>query len=348
MARGASRVDVVGPLEPYRAGFEAVLADAGYAPLSAANQVRLMRHVSIWLEAYGLEAVDLAPAVVQEYLAFRRGDGYTCWLSLRGLTPLLTYLRVLGVAPESASSGLSGPLDVLLERYRRYLAGERGLVPATVRYYVADAKLFLRGWVDASGSRLDKLDAAGVTEFVVGECARRSVGSAKIMVTVLRSLLRFLLLDGVAPVDLSGVVPAVAGWRGSHLPKGMSPTKVQALLASCQSPRLAPGRPCQGVGERARLGQLRDAGRRDLAIVLLLVRLGLRAVEVARLRLDDLDWRRGEVVIWTIGARQGVVRQRAGAVLADNARSGEANGSECCPPGRGRGRERSPFASYGR
>ena len=305
MARKASRVDVVGPLEPYQAGFEAVLADAGYTPLSAANQVRLMRHLSIWLEARELGAVGLAPAVLQEYLAHRRAEGYTGYLSVRGLAPLLTYLRGLGAAPQSAPPGLTGPVDELLERYRRYLAGERGLVPATVRYYVADAKLFLTGWVDASGSRLDKLDAAGVSGFVVGECARRSVGSAKILVTVLRSLLRFLLLDGAVPVDLSGAVPAVAGWRGSHLPKGITPTKVQALLAWCQSPRLAPGRPRagQGAAARARLGQLRDAGRRDQAILLLLVRLGLRAAEVARLRLDDLDWRRGEVVIRGKGRR---------------------------------------------
>lgn len=303
MVRKASRVDVVGPLEPFQAGFEAVLTGAGYTPLSGANQVRLMRHLSIWLEARELGVGDLAPAVLREYLAHRRADGYIGYLSVRGLAPLLSYLRGLGVTPQSAPSPLLGPVDELLERYRRYLVGERGLVPATVRYYVADAKLFLMGWVDASGSRLDKLDAAGVTEFVVGQCARRSVGSAKILVTVLRSLLRFLLLDGVVPVDLSGVVPAVAGWRGSHLPKGVAATKVQALLAWFQSPRLAPGRPRQGAGERARLDQLRDAGRRDQAIVLLLVRLGLRAVEVARLQLDDLDWRRGEVVIRGKGRR---------------------------------------------
>jgi site-specific recombinase XerD len=305
MARKASRVDVVGPLERYQAGFEAVLTDAGYTPLSAVHQVRLMRHLSIWLEAGDLEAADLAPAVVQEYLAYRRADGYTGYLSVRGLARLLAYLRGLGVAPESAPPGLSGPVDELLERYRRYLVEERGLVPATVRYYLADARVFLAIWVDALGSRLDKLDAAGVIEFVVCECARRSVGSAKILVTVLRSLLRFLLLDGAVLVDLSSAVPAVAGWRGSHLPKGVTPTKVEALLAWCVSPRLAPGRrrAGRGSGERARLDQPRDAGRRDRAILLLLVRLGLRATEVARLQLDDLDWRRGEVVIRGKGRR---------------------------------------------
>ena len=177
MASKASRVDVVGPLEAYQAGFETVLADAGYTPLSAANQVRLMRHLSIWLEARDLEASDLTPAVIQEYLANRRADGYTCWLSLRGLTPLLTYLRGLGVAPAPAPPDLSDPVDELFERYRRYLVEERGLVPTTVRYYLADAREFLAGLgrrmrVAAGRARRGRGDRVRGCS----ECARRSVG----------------------------------------------------------------------------------------------------------------------------------------------------------------------------
>ena len=56
---------------------------------------------------------------------------------------------------------------------------------------------------------------------------------------------------------------------------------MQALLASCD----------RGTA----------AGRRDLAMLTLLARMGLRAGEVAGLRLDDIDWRLGEITI----ARQG-------------------------------------------
>ena len=305
MAGRASRVDVVGPLEPYRVGFEAVLADAGFTPLSAVNQVRLMRHLSIWLEARDLQASDLAPAVALEYLAHRRAEGYTCWLSMRGLTPLLTYLRGLGVAPVLVAPVSAGPLDDLIERYRRYLVAERGLVATTVRYYLVDARAFLAGWVDASGLRLGEMGAGQVSAFVVGQCAHRSVGSAKILVTVVRSLLRFLLLEGLVTADLSAAVPAVAGWRGSHLPKGITPAEVEALLGSCDRPRYAAGRPRadRGPGERVRLDVPCIASRRDRAILLLLVRLGLRAVEVARLQLDDVGWRRGEIVIRGKGRR---------------------------------------------
>ena len=305
MASRVWRPEVVGALEPYRLGFERALAEAGYTPLSAANQVGVMRHLSLWLDERDLTAADLVPVVVREYLAQRRAEGYTCWLSVRGLRPLLTHLCGLGVTPVQVAPGPTGRLEELIERYRRHLVTERGLVATTVRYYLADARVFLAGWVDASSSRLDQMNAAQVITFVVLQCARRSTGSAKILVTVVRSVLRFLLLDGSLQIDLSGAVPAVAGWRGSYLPKAITPAEAGSLLASCDRRQYAPGRPPvdRPSGERPQLDTPPAASRRDRAILLLLMRLGLRSVEVARLQLDDLDWRHGEVVIRGKGRR---------------------------------------------
>jgi site-specific recombinase XerD len=242
---------------------------------------------------------------VQEYLARRRAEGYTGWLSVRGLTPLLTHLRGLGVTPVPVAPAPTGRLEELIERYRWHLVTERGLVATSVRYYLADARVFIAGWVDASSSRLDQMSAAQVTTFVVRQCARRSVGSAKNLVTAMRSVLRFLLLDGLLQVDLSGAVPAVAGWRGSHLPKGITSAEAGMLLSSCDRAQYAPGRPPadRTPGERPQLDTPPAASRRDRAVLLLSMRLGLRAVEVARLQLGDLDWRRGEVVIRGKGRR---------------------------------------------
>jgi site-specific recombinase XerD len=283
MVRRASEVRVIGPLAQSRAGFADALVQRGYTPLSAANQLRVMAHLSRWLDARGLVAWDLTPEAVEAYLAARRAAGYTGWFSYRGLAPLLDHLRAVGAVPPPVVEVASGPLEELVKRYRVYLVGERGLVAGTVGYYVLDARAFLVGWVDDQGSRLGELTAADVTAFVVDECARRTVGSAKTLVTVLRSLLRFLFLEAVTQHELAAAVPAVAGWRGSHLPKGIGPTDVSALLASCD----------RGAA----------VGRRDLAILTLLVRLGLRACEVARLDLDDIDWRRGEVTIRGKGRR---------------------------------------------
>ena len=121
------------------------------------------------------------------------------------------------------------------------------------------------------------MSAADVVAYAGAMAQGFAVGMAKLELTGLRSLLRFLHVSGRVGADLSVAVLAAAGWRDTGVPKGLSDGEVAGLLAVCDA-----GRP---------------AGRRDRAVVLLLLRLGLRRGEVARLRLDDIDWRAGEVTI---------------------------------------------------
>jgi integrase/recombinase XerD len=298
------RVSVSGPLAEHAAGFAAFLAGSGYTPLSAANQVRLLAHLSRWMEGRGLGPGELDGQLVREFLAARREAGYYGWLSERGLAPLLGFLRGLGAVPEPERAAPAGPVEVLLDRYRGYLAVERGLAASTVRYCTDEARGFLTGRED----RLAVLDAAEVSGFVAAECRRRGTGSAKILVTALRSLLRFLVLEGLVTPGLQGAVPAVAGWRGGGLPKALPDGQVAALLAACDR-------------ETA-------TGRRDFAVLVLLARLGLRACEASALELDDIDWRAGTVTVRGKGRRdeQLPLPSDVGEALAGYLRGGRAAG----------------------
>jgi integrase/recombinase XerD len=295
-----SRVRVSGPLAEHAARFAAYLAGAGYTPLSAANQVRLLAHLSRWLDDRGLAPGELTGQRVQEFLAARRAAGYTCRLSERGLAPLLDCLRGLGVVPGPGRPVPAAAGDVLLDRYRGYLAVERGLAASTVRYYLDEARGFLAGRERGLGG----LSAAEVSGFVAAECRRRSTGSAKILVTALRSLLRFLVVEGLVMPGLQDAVPAVAGWRGGGLPKALPDGQVAALLAACD----------RGTA----------TGRRDFAVLVLLSRLGLRACEAAALELDDIDWRAGTVTVRGKGRRdeQLPLPPDAGEALAGYLRGG--------------------------
>lgn len=185
-----------------------------------------------------------------------------------------------GVVPVAVVVVRRGLVEDVLADYRGYLLGERGLAASTVRYYEADARLFLSQRPDPDPAGM----AAGeVSRFVVVECAMRGRGSAKILVTVLRSLLRFLFVTGRIGADLTAAVPSVAGWRDTSLPHALEPGRVRALLACCDRRRVV--------------------GRRDYAILVVLVRLGLRAAEVAAMELDDIDWRAGEVLVRGKGNR---------------------------------------------
>jgi integrase/recombinase XerD len=284
MARQPSRVEVAGLLEPYAGGFGAELTALGYAPLSAANQLRVMAHLSRWLGQEGLTPQELTPERAEAFLSSRRALGYTCWLSERGLTPLLSYLRRLGVAPTPVFQPPGTPAGILVEDYRCYLVRERGLVATTVAQYGETARLFLSRCVNHTGElELEAVTAAEVTEFVMRECPTRSVGTAKLLVTGLRSLLRFLHIEGYTAISLAPAVPGVAGWRGSSLPRALPVGQVEQLLASCDE---------------------RPVGRRDFAILVVLARLGLRAAEVAALEMGDIDWRAGELLIRGKGRRE--------------------------------------------
>lgn len=154
--------------------------------------MRLAAHLSRWLESEGLDAAALTPIVVETFMAARRAAGYVDFGSSRALGPLLGYLRELGTAPHGPPVVAITPEEVLLERYRRYLTMERGLVASTARYYIHLVRPFLAGRATAGGIDLEHLAAGDVTAFVLAECPRRSVPSAKNLVTALRSLLAFL------------------------------------------------------------------------------------------------------------------------------------------------------------
>ncbi len=128
-----------------------------------------------------------------------------------------------------------------------------------------------------SGRELRDLDASDVSRFVTRQCRHLSPRSAERLVNGLRSFLRFALVEGLITAPLASVVPSVARWSGTSLPRGLGSAQVAALLASCD--------------------RRRAIGRRDYAILVLLARLGLRAAEVSALRLDDIDWRTGVIVV---------------------------------------------------
>ena len=274
-----SRVRVTGPLEPFAAGFAAELVRRGYASQPAAQQLRLMAHVSRWLAAEGKRAAALDAPAVEAFGISRRAAGYSNHLTGEALGPLLVYLRGLGVVPRQEVLAPVGAVEVALERYRRYLLVERGLSVITARVYVDAVRPFLAGRVsgDGLGLVLRGLDAGDVTAFVVARCPALSRGAAKQTTTALRSLLVYLHVEGQIGRPLAAAVPSVAGWRLAGLPKGLAPDQVRALLASCD----------RGTAN----------GRRDFAILTMLSRLGLRAGEVAALSLDDVGWRAGEITV---------------------------------------------------
>jgi integrase/recombinase XerD len=305
-----SRVGVAGPLEAHAAGFAAELDRLGYASGSACGQMFLMAHVSRWLDAEGLDAGGLSPEASDRFLAARRAAGYAQLLSPKALSPLLGYLRRLGAAPEAPAPAPAGAAEELLARYRRYLVTERGTGAATAADYAAKTRSFLAARQKAGALDLAGLTAADVTAFIVESCPSMRKGTAKLTVTALRSLLGYLHVAGDIPGPLAWAVPAVATWRLASLPAPLAPGQAAAMLAGCDT----------GTA----------SGRRDLAMLTLLARLGLRAGEVAALALGDIDWRAGEITVTGKGRRSErlPLPADAGEAVADYLRDGRPEAFE--------------------
>jgi integrase/recombinase XerD len=321
-----TRVRVTGPLMPYAEGFLAELTRKGYTTASAELQLGLVAHLSRWLAGHNLGVRELTRKHMRRFLADRRSSGYTAFWSERSLAPLLGYLHELGVVPKQERTETSTLLGELLDEYRDYLVRERG-VGVSVNPYLVVARKFLgeAGGARASGAGLglERLTAEDVRRFVLRECSRGySVSYGKNLVAALRSLLRYLHVRGSTPTQLAPAVLGVAGWRGSALPRALHGEQVARLLASCNR-------------ERA-------TGRRDYAILLLLVRMGLRAGEVAALEVGDIDWRQGEMTIRGKGNRQErlPLPVDVGEALVDYLRHGRPR-HEC---GRVFVRARAPYA----
>jgi site-specific recombinase XerD len=162
-------------------------------------------------------------------------------------------------------------------RYHHYLRAERGLATTTVETYVAFCHQFLTEQLGQAESSVGPLSAADISAFVRRHARAASPGRAKMMVTALRALFRFLFHTGELGVDLSAAVPTVPDWRLASIPRSLAAEEVERLLAACD--------------------RQTATGRRDYAILLLLARLGLRAGEVVALELDDIHWRVGEIII---------------------------------------------------
>jgi integrase/recombinase XerD len=282
LARYADRVS--GPLAGLAAGYAAYLAGLGYASSSVRQHLGLMADLSTWPGEQGPGPDGISPPVADRFAAWA-GTRRTYLATARSLAPLLGYLRSEGVLPEPAPA----PEDartLLLAEYRQYLRAERGLAGTTIRDYAMYAAEFAAALEDLPGTGLAALSGARVLDIVSAQARHRRPPSAGAVMNAARSFLRFLYRTGRIPRPLAQVVPSAAR-RQPRLPGQLDAAAVTVLLDSCD--------------------RQTEAGLRDYAVLVLLRRYGARGIEVTRLRLADLRWRAGEIVLRGKGGRAGVL-----------------------------------------
>jgi integrase/recombinase XerD len=274
-----------GPLGRYIILYGDELLAHGYRRKSARRKLQLAADFTRWLDRKNIPASQVLSRHVRDYLRSRKRSGVGVHLGdPAAVSGFLKLLQDHKITAEPIPQAPVTPIQKLLSEYGLYLEKEQALSLATRINYVPFVRQFLlrrfgRGRVD-----LSRLRARDVLKFVRLTAGQLKTKRVLLMTTALRSFLRFARYRGDITLDLASCVPPVANWSLSNLPKPLPSAQVEQVLTSLRQRSTA-------------------VGRRDLAIVLLLARLGLRGGEVANLVLEDIDWENGRIAIRGKGDR---------------------------------------------
>lgn len=264
-----------GPFWPYLEEFAEQLVTEGYVRESIRVQVKLIDAFGRWLRKNGITLQGLLQADTKRFLKYRNRRQNPGRSDEAAIKRLLRILRDrLVVAPEPMlvqTSAMS-----ITAKFVCYLREERGLAASTIMRYQSVLLQFFNEVFGEANVELSTLTPSHIIDFVKKEAVIRKT-QAKAITTSLRCFLRYSWYQGWTSIDLSAAVPRVATWTMANIPKALPQDQVELLLA----------------GFRRRTAR----ERRDYAILLLLARLGLRAGEIASLRLEDIDWEAGLITV---------------------------------------------------
>lgn len=266
-------------------GLAQQLLDAGYARATACDYLRAAAHLSRWADAAGLIVRAWDESVLRRFERHLRvcrcGRVNVGRFALApfGARHFLDYLRRVGAVPARPSKVAEPSPSGLPETFLAWMRQHRGVAESTLQLYAPVVAEFLRSVNDDPGC----IDAHTLRAFVLRR-ARKSRPQGQRAVTVLRMFVRHLVSAGIVAAGLECAIPPVRQWRLAALPRFLAAQDIERVVVACN-----PATPI---------------GARDRAVVLLLARLGLRAGDVAALRLSSIDWPDASLCVAGKGRRE--------------------------------------------
>src|SRR5260370_6734852 len=263
-----------GPSGPYLDGFAAALERQGYSSATAVRYLWAVARVGHVMVEHGAWSGDIDLLAVTEPLRTcrcprarggRRNQPAVCGASLVG-----RHLVERGVC-RAAAAAVEPAVPKLVAQFKTWLRKHRGASDPTIKLYARDAA----GLMTVLGADPTGWGPAVIRSYFMARASTCGSGSVEKGRSSVRAFLRYLAIEGRGRAGLDSVVPACAHWRRADMPRYLTAEQVNRLIAACD-------------GEAT-------ARRRDRAIVLLLARLGLRAGDVAQLRLVDIEWPTGSL-----------------------------------------------------
>ena len=268
------------------AGFESAVKELvaklcllGYADTTVSFYEQGAVHFSFWLAKRRISPSQIKESHFTDFLSHHQPMCECPFGGVRqrntvraGLRHFAAILRSAGyLTPVGASEG--NGVDLEVRRFDEYMLNTAGLQDATRLYRRRYVREFLDEFFPNGDINVSRLAPKSIASYLAKRGARLKAASTKVLASSLRSYFRFLRLHGRCKEDLVLAVPAFASWRLVSLPPALTDEEIARLLTAFDRSTVA--------------------GRRDYAITRCLLDLGLRSREVARLRLEDVDWRKG-------------------------------------------------------
>ena len=263
--------------------YVAWLGEQKYAPRNVFNRVPILLRFGEFARAAGARSWEELPVHVESFIETwlrrqgRERSGLQSQAAARGVrSPIQQLLRV-NLPQQQSKSGLSDPFAVAVPGFFECLRQERGLREDTITQY-RHYLLRLQEYLQRTGQPLlPDLALTTVNAFITDSGTTLDKRSVQSLCSILKVFFRYLYRVGLMTRDLSKAIESPRRYRFSNLPRSITWSEVEQML--------------QKVDRRSAVG------RRDYAILLLLVTYGLRAREVSALTLDDIDWKRDHLHI---------------------------------------------------
>ena len=281
--------DDVARLGQYVEAYAEKLSATGYSKVTYSGRLSQARHFAEWVLQMRVPAHGIDDAIVDQFarhdcrcgIKTKRGKRVTGSGTRdrgRGARAFVRFLREQGLISPEARKPVPDR-DHRLTAFSDWLRRERGVTSETVRRYLNEAAR----WLDRLGAAPKDFSAASIRSIVLDQGEERSRSSVRMTVTVLRSFLRFTIIEGTCAPSLLHAVPPAMRRRLSTVPRTIPTAKIEEIIASCRTDT--------------------PVEIRDRAILLLLARLALRAGDIWQLRLSDIDWRASRLRLHGKGRR---------------------------------------------
>lgn len=271
---------------PYLDDFSAALADEGYSPFTIRDHLRSADHVGRWADGRRIALSSWDDALLEGFDRHLRrctcikGNKGAFSHAISGARLLLAHLRARGVISAARPTPPTSRYSPISGRFADWTLRHRGVAPSTAARY----QRMLQPFLEKLGEDPSRYTVSAVRGYVIRQLGAVGRGETREAVTSIRAFLRFLVAEGRVHSGIQHCVPTVPQWRLSSLPRYLEAADVDRVVKSCN---LTTGH-----------------GLRDHAILLLLSRLGLRAGDIIRMTLDDIDWRGGTLRVQGKGRRE--------------------------------------------